>query len=370
MDPDSIDTTERAVHGGTENQELLDFSANTNPRTPIGTRTVYETAFEDTSRYPDDEYSQFRTAAADFLETFHDVTWDQDNPAIGGDAAREISGYEQIIPTPGGLAAIRLAISCLVTPGDSALVPAPSFAEYKREIRLHGASPVFRSREAILEADPEPHALAIVCTPNNPTGELADYDTLLSFAKRCRECDTPLLVDEAFLGFVDAPSIAGQPGVITVRSLTKLFGLPGIRMGYAVASGALRDRLQRARRPWNLSIPAARVGTHCLTAHRLGDSFLTETRDQLRQERKRLWPALSAEFDIVTPAPPAPAGPYFLLDVSGTDRTVDEVVETAEEHGVAIRDARSFRGLDSHVRVAIKDEKSNDQMLTALTGRD
>lgn len=356
MDPDAVDAVDRAVHGGTERADLLDFSANTNPTVPEGTRDVYESAFDSSRRYPDDEYADFRRAAAGFLDRFH--------VARGGGNAEYDPG--DVVVTPGGLAAIRLAVGVTVSPGDDALVPAPSFAEYAREVRLQGATPVFRPQEELLEADPSPYSLAVVCTPNNPTGELADPDRLREFADRCRDANTTLLVDEAFLGYLDAPTMVGVEGVVVARSLTKLFGLPGIRVGYAVATGTLRDRLRTARRPWNLSTPAARVGTHCLTADRRGDPFVAETRRRVADERERLWNALSTEFDVVSPPPSEPGAPFLLFDVSPSPRTVEEVVTDARDGGVAIRDARSFRGLDDHVRVAVKDRESNDRLLEAL----
>ena len=361
MDPESVDGVERATHGGTDRDDLLDFSANTNPKTPEGTRGVYEAAFDEARRYPDDGYSAFRQAAAGFLNRFHGNA----DTASGDDLPGGIDPGNVVV-TPGGLAAIRLAVSVSVSPGDDVLIPAPSFAEYEREVRLQGGTPDFCQQSELLGTDPEPYALAIVCTPNNPTGELPDPDRLREFARRCRRAGTTLLADEAFLGYLDSPSLAGTEGVVVARSLTKLFGLPGIRVGYAVATGRLRDRLETARRPWNLSTPAARVGTHCLTADRRGDQFVQATRESVTSERKRIQKRLSSAFDVVSPPPSEPSAPYVLFDVSPSRRTVDEVVGTARIRGVAVRDARTFRGLDSHVRVAIKGADANDRLLEAL----
>jgi threonine-phosphate decarboxylase len=338
MDPDAIRTAERVPHGGESDRELLDFSANTNPETPDGTERIYREALEASRRYPDDTYPDYRAAAARF---------------VGCDP-------EHVIPTPGGLAAIRLTMECVLEPGDSALVPYPSFGEYAREVRLQGATPAFVHVDDVLEIGVDALtdcALAVVCTPNNPTGEAADPDALEAFAARCGEAGTTLLVDEAFLGFTDLPSAAGfdRDDVVVVRSLTKLFGLPGLRAGFAVASGELREGLETARRTWSLGTPAARVGAHCLRQ----DEFVRETRTRVARERNRMREALSTRFEVV----PSDA-PYLLCDVG--DRSVEEVLERARDNGVAIRDATTFRGLDSHVRVAVKDRDANDRLLEAL----
>ncbi len=329
---------ERVPHGGESDRDLLDFSANTNPATPEGVESVYEAALEESRRYPDDDYVEFRTAAGAF---------------VGCESDR-------VIPTPGGLAAIRLAMESALSPGDRALVPYPSFGEYAREIRLQGATPQFVHHEDLLAIERDVLdgcALAVVCTPNNPTGEAADPDALAAFADRCAAAGTTLLVDEAFLGFTDLPSAArlDAAGVVVARSLTKLFGLPGLRAGFAVATDDRRDALETARRAWSLGTPAARVGAHCL---RQG-AFVRETRDRVASERERVRTALASRFDVR----PSDA-PYLLCDVG--DRDVDGVIESARSNGVAIRDARTFRTLDSHVRVAIKDRRSNDRLLAAL----
>lgn len=352
MDPESIHTGERVPHGGEPDPQLLDFSANTNPNTPAGVSSVYEDALEESRRYPDDEYSAFRAAAAEFVGCEPD----------------------QVIPTPGGLAAIRLAMECALEAGETAVLPAPSFGEYAREVHLQGATPEFVAHDELLavpEERLETHSLAVACTPNNPTGGAADPDALAAFAARCGDSDTTLLVDEAFLGFTDLPSVATLEAehVIVARSLTKLFGLPGLRAGFAVASGRNRDALETARRAWSLGTPAARVGAFCLRQ----DEFVRDTRERVERERKRLREHLEQRFDVS----PSDA-PYLLCAVddragdaetgaaSDADDAVEALVESARAEGVAIRDATTFRGLDSHVRVAIKDRESNDRLLEAL----
>ncbi|KAB1192351.1 threonine-phosphate decarboxylase [Haloferax sp. MBLA0076] len=333
MDPESVARATRVPHGGTTDESVLDFSANTNSVRPAGVEDVYADALTASTRYPDDDYGDFRAAASDYVDCDAD----------------------SVVPTAGGLEALRLAFEVTLTPGDSALVPEPSFSEYDREIRLQGADPVAVGHDEILDVDPEPHEVAVVCTPNNPTGELADPDRLRAFASRCRDADTVLVVDEAFLDFTDAPSLAGEPGVVVARSLTKMFGLPGIRAGFAVATGDLGDRLAVARRSWSLSTPAARVGAFCMRQ----TAFVEDTRTRVARERARIAESVSEQFDVS----PSDA-PYLLFDVG--DRDVDSVVEAARERGVAIRDATTFPTLDSHVRVAVKRPEENDELLRAL----
>ncbi|WP_158853339.1 aminotransferase class I/II-fold pyridoxal phosphate-dependent enzyme [Halorhabdus sp. CUG00001] len=321
---------ERVQHGSSDDPDVLDLSANINPRTPDGLLGVYRDAFEDARRYPAEPPTAYRETAAEYVDC----------------------NGTQVVPTPGGLAAIRLAIDLAVGPDDSVLVPAPSFSSYAREVRLQDAEPTFLPQDEILTADPADHALAIVCNPNNPTGTLYARDDLLAFAKRCREAETHLLVDEAFLGFTEQTSLAGTPGVTVARSLTKLFGLPGIRAGFAVATGEVREAMVAARRPWNVSVPALATGRYCMRQ----SGFVAETRRRIREQRDRLRDGLNDRFDV-RPS----SAPFLLVEVG--EPGVDAVLSTAREYDVAIRDARTFRGLANHVRIAVRDRTATDRTL-------
>ncbi len=332
MDPATIDSLSRVHHGGAADPTLLDFSANTNPVSPDGVVGVYDASLSAARRYPVDDYCEFRSAAAEYIG---------------------VTG-RQIIPTAGALDGMRLLFSVATDPGDSVVVPAPSFGEYAHEVQLQGAEPTFVPYDDILRTDPNAHDLVIICNPNNPTGECYDRSEISRFADRCHDAGTVLLIDEAFLDFTREPSLAGTPGVVVARSLTKIFGLPGLRAGFLVATGQLRDRLDVARRSWTLSTPAAAVGAHCLKE----TEFVDNTRIRVDEERERMRRRLEDRFRV------NPSDAPFLL--CKTRQPVDKVVRQARNAGIAIRDATTFRGLDSHIRVAVKRPCQNDQLLEAL----
>ncbi len=333
MDPDSVDDVSRVPHGSSDASDVLDLSANINPRVPDGSRTVFESSFDDASSYPNDGYPEFRAAAAEY---------------VGCDP-------EAVIPTAGGLAAIRLAISTAVAPGDRVLVPAPSFGEYVREVELAGGEASVVPHDELLDRDPAGYAMAIVCTPNNPTGECYRTADLRAFADRCEDTETVLLADEAFLGFTDRPSLAGHSAVIVARSLTKLFGLPGLRAGFAVAEGTHRDRLSTARPTWSVGGPAAAVGAHAMA----DSTFVRETRRRVDRERRYLRDGLRARgFDVA----PSDA-PFVLCDVGEPPA---DLLAACRERGIVLRDATTFRGLDSHVRIAVRDRAATERLFSAL----
>ncbi|WP_248897816.1 threonine-phosphate decarboxylase [Haloplanus halobius] len=333
MNPDAVADVSRVHHGGSSDTSLLDFSANTNPERPRGVAGVYESAYAASANYPGDDYCDYRTAAGEYLgcEPLH------------------------VVPAAGGIAALRLAFEVTLDADDEALLPAPSFGEYAREVRLQGVDPTFVAHDDLLTTDPAGYDVVVACNPNNPTGDASPHDDLLAYAERCRAAGTVLIVDEAFLDFTDQPTLAGEPGVVVVRSLTKIFGLPGLRAGLAVATGDLRERLDTARPAWGLSTPAAAVGAYCLRQ----TTFVAETRDRVRSERQRMREALTPAFDIH----PSEA-PFLLLDVG--DRDVDRVIDRARRAEIVLRDATTFRRLDSHVRVAVRRPHENDRLIDAL----
>ncbi|MWV65119.1 aminotransferase class I/II-fold pyridoxal phosphate-dependent enzyme [Halorubrum sp. JWXQ-INN 858] len=334
MDPNALDDVNRVPHGGTDDPRVIDFSANTNPERPPGVAPVYDAALSVSRRYPADDYGEFRSAAAAYV------------------------GCEpkEVIPSAGAMDGMRLLFSVSIGEGDAVLVPEPSFGEYEREIRLQGATPVGIAHDEVVEVDdPSEYDMVVVCNPNNPTGETAETCDLLALAERCRVAGTTLFVDEAFLDFTPRASLAGEPGVVVARSLTKMFGLPGLRAGFLAATGRLRDRLDAARVSWGLSTPATAVGTHCLEQ----EAFVERTRERVAEERDRMATRLSARWDVY----PSDA-PYLLFDVGADDP--DDVLDAAREAGVVLRDARTFNRLDNHLRTAVRRPAENDRLLDAL----
>lgn len=334
MKRDTIRDITHVPHGGTPDRGVLDFSANINPVIPEGTTEEFSATLAAARSYPPEPPFSFIDAAATYI------------------------GVKQphIIPTAGGLAGIRLSLETIVSPGDRILIPYPSFSEYEREAKLQGCTIDFVPYDEILTQDPASYAACIVCNPNNPTGETYDPDALRAFAEQCADNETVLLVDEAFLGFTTQPSLGVTPNTIVIRSLTKLFGLPGVRAGFVIAPEPYNQWLSNARRPWNLGSAAITIGSHVMRQ----PGFISTTIDRVTSERNRLSSELSSTY-VVNPSD----APFLLLEPKTT--TVDHIIDTCRAHGIAIRDARTFRGLDSHFRIAIRRPEENDQLLAALS---
>ncbi|WP_410766257.1 aminotransferase class I/II-fold pyridoxal phosphate-dependent enzyme [Haloferax sp. DFSO60] len=333
MDPGSVPHVDHVSHGGTADHTLVDFSLGSNPERPKGLASVYESSLSTSRRYSLDDYAGFRVAAADF---------------VGCEP-------QHIIPAAGVVDAIRLAVGVTVSPGDTVAIPAPCCGEYTREVRLQGGTPVEISHESMLaDTDPDEHAAVILSNPGNPTGAAYPTEELRAFLCECQYADTPVLVDESYLGFTALPSVAGLDGVIALHSVTNVFGVPALRAGFAAATGELRDRLNRARCTWVLSSPAVEVATYCLKQ----TDFLEETRERIKTECPKIIDELSR-----LGYEPYPADSSLIL-FRAPD--VDHALEVTRSHGFALRDARFYEGLDSHIRMNIRRPHENERLLDAL----
>lgn len=340
-------TREAAELLGIPADRLLDFSANINPLgMPVSVKRAIVDNFDLAERYPDVEYRQLHAA----LARHHQVP-----------AAWILAGNgetEAIFALVDGLQPRRAMI---VTPG---------FAEYRRAL-VRGGCVIdsFALREedgwqltdAMLDAlTPELDCL-FLCTPNNPTGLLPERALLEAIARRCKALNITLILDEAFIDF-----IAGEPGFIPVlhnnphiwvlRSLTKFYAIPGLRLGYLVNSDEQAVARIRARQmPWSINAFAALAGEKGLE----DDAFQQATWQWLKTEGARFYQGLQALPGLTV----YPGQANYLLLKCDTD-----LQRALLERHILIRSCANYPGLDErYFRVAIRSAEENSRLLAALT---
>lgn len=188
---------------------------------PGGIKEVYADALQAARRYPDDRYPEFRGAAAGYVDY----------------------AVDDVILTPGGLAAIQLAIEATVTAGDSVLTPYPSFGEYAREAHLQGADPIFIPAPDLLDTDPR--ALVVSLQSKQQTTQLAGLTRTTSSSRSWPDVAKrgPRYSSMGVLESTDRPSLAGTSGIHTLAHETLWAS-----SRFAVASGSLRDLIAAGRR--------------------------------------------------------------------------------------------------------------------------
>ena len=342
-------TREAAALLGISPEQLLDFSANINP---LGMPGRLKRALIDNltcaERYPDVDYQHLHQALAQHHQI--PASW-----LLAGNGETE-----SIFTLVHGL---KPRHAMIVTPG---------FAEYRRALQW-GACEIheFALREAdgwqltdaILNAlTPELDCL-FLCTPNNPTGLLPARELLLAIAERCKTQGIALILDEAFIDFIPGeegfiPLLQGNPHIWVLRSLTKFYAIPGLRLGYLVNSDEQAVAQMRAQQmPWSINAFAALAGGIILqdaAYHQATWQWLAEEGQRFRQ-RLHAFPELTVY--------PGRAN-YLLLRC---EREGLDLQRALLEKHILIRSCANYPGLDArYYRVAIRSQEENSRLLTAL----
>lgn len=194
-------------------------------------------------------------------------------------------GAECVVAAPGSQALIQI-IPRLRPPGRVAVL-GPTYGEHAACWAAAG------HRVATVDAvgPSENWDVVVVTNPNNPDGAVRDPAWLLDLAGGLAASGGWLVVDEAFADVVPTVSLAARtrlPGIIVLRSFGKFFGLPGLRLGFALAASELAGRIAAALGPWAVSVPAIEVGARALD----DAAWIADTSDRLAVAARRLDDAL------------------------------------------------------------------------------
>lgn len=310
---------------------VLDFSANLNPLgTPPAVRAAAAAA--DLAAYPEPYARTLARAIAARLDVPHESI------AVGAGATELIH------------------LCARTMPGPTVAIDVPTFSEYRpaceaARLRVVPSSWPLRGPGAFL------------CNPNNPTGRLLPAGAILDRLPACGL----LVVDESLIDFVDDPegaslvrASARSKGLVVLRSLTKWYAMPGLRVGYAVAHPDLVRLWDRRRDPWSVGA-AAQAGALAAL------SPATAAYD--RATRAWIGPARQALHDGLRRIPglaPWPPGANFIL-VRGPGPAAALRERLLRRHGILIRGPEGFEGLGADCfRVAVRAPAENARLLAAL----
>lgn len=342
-------TREAAALLGIEVHQLRDFSANINPLgMPESVRRALIDNLALAERYPDVEYPQLHLALAEHHRI--PASW-----ILAGNGETE-----SIFTLVHGLKP------------RTAMVVKPGFAEYRRALQTVDCTILeFALREedgwqltdAILEAlTPELDCL-FLCTPNNPTGLLPERPLLDAIAARCRDAGIALIIDEAFIDFIPdqpgfIPFLQNNPHIWVLRSLTKFYAIPGLRLGYLVNSDERAvARLREKQMPWSINAFAALAGEIALKDR----AYQQATWRWLAQEGSRFYQALRQLPGLsVYPG----RANYLFLRCHLPELDLQQAL--LQQH-ILIRSCANYPGLgNGYYRVAIRSPEENQLLLTAL----
>ncbi|HNZ98701.1 histidinol-phosphate transaminase [Ruminococcus sp.] len=335
-----------AAHGGNDLglDVRLDLSANLNPMgMSESVRAAAVASADDWERYPDPLCRELRKKLSE---------------KTGAD-------MEKIVCGNGADDLIYRTASALKP--HSALICAPTFGEYGKALRENGCN----VREHILR-ESENFALterilgelsgvdmAVICTPNNPTGMTVSPELMAEITAECEKNRTYLLVDESFIGFtgrereLTALNFMGSH-VIVLRSFTKIFAMAGLRLGYAVCGSAdTAGKIAAAGQYWSVSAPAQAAGIAALDE----EDYVRKTAELIAEERKYLSCELSSLGCKVYPS----EADYILF------RSIPQLGERLLGEGILIRSCGDYSGLDgSFFRTAVGLHGDNEALICAV----
>ena len=252
------------------------------------------------------------------------------------------------------------------------VLAAPGFADYKRALRCWSAT----SRQQQLpllwdegfpqpSPDPGEGSVLWICNPHNPTGQLWSRASLQPLLERY----ALVICDEAFLPLVPngeqqslIPLVAEHSNLVVIRSLTKLYGIAGLRLGYAVGQPQRLQRWAEWRDPWPVNGIALAVGEGLLSSPRRYQSWCARVQRWTATEGAWMQRQLAA-LPGITPMPSAVN--YLLIRANRSLVPLREALE--QRHRILLRDCRSFEGLgETWLRIGLQSRLNNRRIVRAL----
>jgi threonine-phosphate decarboxylase len=200
--------------------------------------------------------------------------------------------------------------------------------------------------------------------PANPAGAIINKKTILDIAAKCKKYKTTLIVDEAFIDFVEEDSVKREAvlfnNLIVMRSMTKFFAMPGLRLGYIIANDEIISEFKDIMPPWSVNTLAILAGIESL-----GDKdYIRRTREWLASDMPYLMEGLKAVPYIKTY--PTKAN-YMLVKIPFNDMTATDIRKQLLKEGILIRDCSDFIGLDnSFFRVAGRKKEDNRLLIDCI----
>ena len=336
-------------------EKVLDFSAPTNSlgASPKAVETIKQCAGL-IKFYPDPNPVELKTEIAAYVG--HGV------------------GVENIILGNGSIELIYMLTE--VFPRNfKAIIPVPSFTEYEKAVlRVHG-EPIFVQlpenfalvTKSVKKAVTEDTRIIYICNPHSPSGTLYSRETILDLAEFCQKKDIIVSIDENYIEFTekgDRTTVAGYvkkyENLFVIRSVTKFYGIPGVRFGYGVGAESFIDTLQTVRQPWSINSLA---GFATLAAFK-DTEFIRNTKLSIAKEKAQLAKMLNEIGGLhVFPSETN----FLLVKILDPKFTSTALREEMAKEGILIRDCSTFVGLDnSYFRVTVRSAADNLKLVNVL----
>ena len=283
-------------------------------------------------------------------------------------------GAENIILGNGSIELIYMITEAFQRPF-KAVIPVPSFSEYEKAVLRVGGDVVFvqlpfnftLETENVKKAITDDTKIVYICNPHSPSGTLYSRASILELTEFCQKKGIIVSVDENYIEFADKgpeATVAGYTkqfeNLFVIRSVTKFYGMPGIRFGYAIAAESIIDKLQTVRQPWSINGLAG-----CATLAAFSDKeFIENTKRTITREKAQFAKSIMEIGGLhVFPSETN----FLLVKITSSQTTSTELREQLGKEGLLIRDCCTFVGLDnSYFRLTVRSAEDNQRLVEAL----
>jgi len=341
---------------GFKADEIIDFSVNINPMgIPAEAQEVLEESCTKVTRYPDPDSIRLR----EVLARWHKVN--PENIAVGNGASELIVWLARLFPSK------------------SVLILAPTFSEYSKAVRSSGGNVEYEIADEKMEFRHgfKNHAnggfrnaeMVFMCNPNNPTGTLYQRTLLEDWIGDAliKSPGTHFVIDESFLPFVEeeryslVPLSVRTSQVIILRSMTKIFSVPGLRLGYVIAGSGVIEKLDRSMPTWRINILAQRFGERIFSY----SEFLIRSVQNLKTVREEFFKQLSQIREIKVFNSSVN---FFLIKLLLKNMNSAELTDRLAQKGILVRACDDFVGLqkDRFIRIAVRQSEENKHLTSCL----
>jgi len=298
--------------------------------------------------------------------------WERNEEALRAAIARYAAvTVESVVIGAGIDGVLDTLVKIFLGSGDEAIIPVPTFSLYESLVKIAAATPRYvpRSSDANYAISPDNLVAAsnsktrmiFLSSPNNPTGNCIAANEVRALAESVPRA--MVVLDEAYAEFADSSLVrltSEYENVVVLRTLSKAFGLAGLRVGYAVLPEWVVGMYKKVSLPFTVNDVALIAALAALqdTEHlRRSVELVRSGRQYLRAELQGLFTVYPSEANFV------------LVDVA--PRTSSEVCSELEEKGITVRDCRSFRGAgNSLIRISVGTQEQNEKLVAALKAQE
>jgi threonine-phosphate decarboxylase len=340
------------IHGGrnplkNSDPKILDFSSNINPLgIPNTVKKILKKNFDNIANYPDSDSSELISSLKKY------TSLDKSNLLVGNGAIEIIYNF------------------CFAfLSAKKTLIAIPTFQEYETAAKLNNAKLSYfktlnlsENIDSFISQIPK-NGCVFICNPNNPTGTLLTKQYLLKIIQRAQKLSSFVFVDECFIELVPESNesvisyVKKYDNLFVLRSLTKSFGFPGLRIGYAAGSKQMIEILTKIKIPWSvnsLAQDAAKISIH-------NKSHLIKSKLIIKKELNYL----KNKINKLDGFECHDSSTNFILIKTNHDST--QIQKKLLKNKILIRDCKNFRGLNNHYfRIAVKSHKDNLKLVKAL----